>query len=182
MLHKNQASDAVIETVSAAAIPEQIKSAGVEYVLTVPDATTSQSVLVAVERDGELRHIKVCKEDECFGHLGRTVVLRQEGAAAYSEHGLVDSINAAGDRGEYSLPVCVMAGLSRQGEPDSLAKVIRQLRGPEVTDPPLTPWAQASSHRSASDAAIIGPAIVRAYETSTPVVFLLGRRPQTALA
>lgn len=167
-----------LETISAAAILEQIKSAGVEYVLTVPDATTSQSVLSAVERDGELRHIKVCKEDECFGITAGLSFCDKRALLLIQNTGLFDSINALRAIGaEYSLPVCVMVGLLDK-EPDVLPKDSANY-GCRIAQPILD--VMGITHHlieAPSDAAIIGPAIKRAYETSTPVVFLLGRRPK----
>mgnify|MGYP001087050410 CR=1 FL=1 len=50
-----------------ASIIAQIKKANIEYVLSVPDQHTSVGLLYPIAADRDLRLIRVCKEDECFG-------------------------------------------------------------------------------------------------------------------
>jgi sulfopyruvate decarboxylase TPP-binding subunit len=52
---------------SGAAIIAAIKLSGVEYILSVPDITTSSGLLAPIAQDKTLRLIRVCKEDECIG-------------------------------------------------------------------------------------------------------------------
>ena len=44
------------------AIIAAVKSSGVDYVLSVPDITTSSALLAPIAKDKDLRLIRVCKE------------------------------------------------------------------------------------------------------------------------
>jgi sulfopyruvate decarboxylase subunit alpha len=52
---------------SGRAILTAIKKSGVEFVLSVPDITTSEGLLRPLARDRDLRLIRVSKEDETVG-------------------------------------------------------------------------------------------------------------------
>ena len=53
-----------VRTLQGAAIVEAIKQSGIEFVVALPDITTSQGVLLPIAQDPNLRLIRVAKEDE----------------------------------------------------------------------------------------------------------------------
>ena len=168
------------DTITASTILEEVKRVGVEYVITVPDRTTSESVLLAIEGDQDLRHIKVCKEDEAFGISAGLSFCDKRSLVLIQNTGLLDSINALRAIGaEYGLPACVMVGLLDK-ESDRQPKDSANY-GVRIVEPILD--AMGITHHlieTQADAAMIGNAIARAYETSTPVALLLGRPPRAS--
>ena len=63
------------------AIITEIKKAGIEYIISVPDIVTSDGLLWPIVNDPDLSHIRVCKEDEgvsicvALGYCGRHSLL-----------------------------------------------------------------------------------------------------------
>ena len=53
-----------IGTLQGSAIVEAIKQSGIEFVVALPDITTSQGILLPITRDPSLRLIRVAKEAE----------------------------------------------------------------------------------------------------------------------
>src|SRR5271166_241295 len=99
-------------------IIDALKAARVEFVAAVPDIVTSAGLLWPISRDGALRLIRLCKEDEgvsiCTGlaFCGRRAVLLMQ------QTGLMDSLNAIRAIAvEYQQPVCMIVGLLGK-EPD----------------------------------------------------------------
>src|SRR3954453_21989456 len=97
---------------SGASIIREITASGVEFVVSVPDITTSEGLLRPLARAGTPRVIRVCKEDEGIGicaglaHCGKRALL------LIQQTGMLDSINAIrGVAVEYELPICMMVGL-----------------------------------------------------------------------
>jgi len=165
------------EAVTAAAIIRAIKAAGVEFIITLPDKWTSESVLAAVERDPDFTQIKVCKEDEGFGISAGLGFCGKRSMLLIQNTGLLDSINALRSVGvEYSLPVCAMVGLldKEQDVPPALSANF----GVRIVEPVLD--VMGVDHcliECEDDASKIAPAIAGAYEQSRPVAILIGARP-----
>jgi sulfopyruvate decarboxylase TPP-binding subunit len=163
---------------SGESIIRAIKSAGIEFVVSVPDITTSEGLLRPLANSSQPRLIRVCKEDEgvgiCAGlaHTGKRALL------LIQQTGLLDSINAIrGVAVEYSLPVCMMVGLLEKepGVPPRQS----QRYGVRIIEPILE--AMGITYHEIEDAADVSkvtPAIEAAYANSQPVVLLIGRRPQ----
>lgn len=172
------ANSPVGETISAQSILEEVRGAGIDYVITVPDIWTAGSVLTEVAKEPGFRHIKVCKEDEGFGISAGLSFCNRRSMLLIQNTGLLDSINALRAVGmEYGLPICAMVGLLEK-EPD-----ISPSRSANYGVRIVQPILEAMGVRSVlvetePDRQLIGETIVRAYETSSPAVILLGRRPR----
>jgi sulfopyruvate decarboxylase TPP-binding subunit len=167
-----------VSSLSGANIIQQLKSGGIEFVVSVPDITTAAGLLAPLEKLAEPRLIRVCKEDEgvgiCAGlaHTGKRAVLMIQ------QTGLLDSINAIrGVAVEYSLPICMLVGLLEK-EPDVRPRESKRY-GVRIVEPILEAMG-VDYHEIEDEADIgkIGPAIDAAYQQSKPVVLLIGRRPQ----
>ena len=154
-----------------------IKAGRIEFVISVPDITTSESLLRPLAGQASPRLIRICKEDEgiaiCAGlaHAGRRALL------LIQQTGLLDSINALrGVAVEYALPICLMVGLLEKepGVPPMQSKRY----GVRIVEPILDAMG-VSYHEIEDDADVarIAPAIEAAYVQSRPVVLLIGRRP-----
>lgn len=165
------------QVIAAASIVRGIKDAGVEYIITLPDKWTSESVLAAVERDSDFTHIKVCKEDEGFGISAGLGYCGKRAMLLIQNTGLFDSINALRSVGvEYSLPICAMVGLLDK-EPD-VAPTGSANYGVRIVEPVLD--AMGVDHHLVeyeSDAGKVEAAISAAYSRSRPAIILVGNRP-----
>ncbi len=164
-------------TLSGAAILRAVKDAGVEYVLSVPDLHTSEGVLKRVVGDTELKLIRVCKEDECFGIAAgltygdkRSLILIQYTGFLYA----MNAIRAIAC--EHSMPMVMMIGLLSK-EVDVAPRQSKKF-GVAITEPMLDVLGITQHYIDTDDdIALIKPAIEKAYATSTPVALLIGRRP-----
>ena len=160
-----------------AAIIGELKKAGIEFVVAVPDIVTSDGLLWPLSRDADIKLVRICKEDEgiaiCTGlaFAGRRAVL------LIQQTGLLDSINALRAVGvEYEQPVVILVGL--QGKEPDVAPRQSTKYGVAIVEPILA--AMGVAHRwieHAPDEREIGPAIERAYATSRPVCLLIGQPP-----
>ncbi len=164
-------------TLSGAAIVRAVKDAGIEYVLSVPDLHTSQGVLKRVVEDNELKLVRVCKEDECFGiSMGltfgdkRSLILIQYTGFLYA----MNAIRAIAC--EFQQPMVMMIGLLSK-EPDVAPRQSKRF-GVTIVEPMLDVLGIEQHYIDTDeDIAKIKPAIEKAYATSRPVALLIGRRP-----
>lgn len=160
-----------------ALIIEEINKSGVETVVTVPDRTTASGLLQPIARDNELRHVRVCKEDEAIGVAAAMSLCDQRSLVLIQYTGLLDSINAVrGVAVEYEMPICMMVGLLSK-EP-GVAPTDSTKYGVKIIEPILDAMGVAH-HLIESDADLdaIVPAIDEAYKNSCPMVLLIGRPP-----
>ena len=162
---------------SGESILRGIEAAGIGFVISVPDITTSEGLLRPLAQGAGPKLIRICKEDEgvgiCAGlaHTGKRALL------LIQQTGMLDSINAIrGVAVEYSLPICMMVGLLEK-EPGVLPQESKRY-GVRIVEPILDAMGIAH-HLIETDADIpkIRPAIDAAYAGSHPVVLLIGRRP-----
>ena len=157
---------------------EAIKRAGIRFVVALPDRTTSEYVLKPLLRDPEMRVIQVCKEDEGVSICAGLYATGQRALLLMQYTGLLDSANALCHIAvDANNPVCMMVGLLKK-EPDILPTqskfyVVR------VVEPVLDAL-QIDHHliEHPGDVEKIVPAIEAAYQSSKPVVMLIGREPQ----
>jgi sulfopyruvate decarboxylase subunit alpha len=157
-----------------------IKSAGVEYVLSVPDIHTSHGLLYPIAKDKDLRLIRVCKEDECIGIASGLSYSDKRALTLIQYTGFLDSINAIRAVAvEYKQPICMMVGLLGHEAERPPAQSGRY--GVRIIEPICD--AMGIEHLLVSeeaDVAKIAPAIEKAYKLSLPVAILIGRRPATS--
>jgi len=169
--HRNGAS------IEGAAIVEAIKESGVEFVVSVPDLVTSETVLRRVASDSALKLVRVCKEDEGVSICAALSFCDQRALLLMQNTGLLDSMNALrGIAVEYQLPVVMMVGLLLHESAAPPAQ--SHSYGARIVTPILDAMGIAYEYlHSAGDEQRIAPAIERAYANSTPLVLLIGRSP-----
>ena len=157
-----------------------IKASGIDYVLSVPDITTSAGLLAPIANDKTLRLIRVCKEDECIGIATGLAYSGKRALTLIQHTGFLDSINAIrGVAVEYKQPICMMIGLL-QHDPEKAPKESPRY-GVRIVEPILDDMGIAHHLISVdADVAQIKPAIDKAYAESHPVAFLIGRSPSVS--
>jgi sulfopyruvate decarboxylase TPP-binding subunit len=159
------------------AIIRAIKDADVEFVLAVPDFTTSEGLLFPIADDPALKLVRVCKEDEAVGISAGLSYCNRRSLVLIQHTGLLDSINALrGVAVEFGLPICMMVGLLKK-EPGVEPTKSSQY-GVRIVEPILDAMGIAH-HRLETeiDVGKIRPAIDNAYARSAPVALLIGRSP-----
>jgi sulfopyruvate decarboxylase subunit alpha len=162
---------------SGAAIIREIKASRIEFVVSVPDITTSEGLLRPLARERTPRLIRVCKEDEGIGICAGLSYCDKRALLLIQQTGMLDSINAIrGVAVEYALPICMMVGLLEK-EPGVPPRQSKRY-GVRIVEPILEAMGIAYHEIEAEgDVAKIRPAIEDAYASSRPLVLLIGRRP-----
>jgi len=166
------------EVLSAAAIIQEIKRAGIHFVVALPDRTTSHYLLKSLLQDPELRVVQVCKEDEGISICSGLFAAGHRSVLLIQNTGLLDSINnVRGSAVELKNPVCMIVGLLSK-EP-GVAPTASKKYGVRIVEPVLD--AMGVEHtliEEPADVAKIVPAIEAAYDRHDPVVLLIGREPR----
>lgn len=172
-----QSIDAGERALHGGGIIAAIKASGVEYILALPDITTSSGLLAPIAKDAAFRLIRVCKEDECVGIASGLSYADRRALILIQHTGFLDSINAIrGIAVEYKQPICMMIGLL-QHDPEKAPRESPRY-GVRIVEPILDDMGIAH-HLVSVDAHVgkIQPAIEKAYRESEPVALLIGRRP-----
>jgi sulfopyruvate decarboxylase subunit alpha len=154
-----------------------IKASRIEFVVSVPDITTSEGLLRPLSQSIAPRLIRVCKEDEGVGICAGLSYAGRRSLLLIQQTGLLDSINAVrGVAVEYGLPICMMVGLLEK-EPGIPPRQSKRY-GVRIVEPILDAMGIAYHEiEEEADVAKVRPAIDDAYAQSRPVVLLIGRRP-----
>jgi hypothetical protein len=140
-------------------IIREIKASNIEFVVSVPDITTSEGLLRPLAQAKDPRLIRICKEDEGVGICAGLAYSGRRSLLLIQQTGMLDSINAIrGVAVEYALPVCMMVGLLEK-------------------EPGVPPRQSKRYGVRIADVGRIRPAIDEAYAGAHPVVLLIGRRP-----
>ena len=164
------------EPITGAVILDQIAASGIEFVVSVPDITTSAGLLWPLVEDKRFRLVRVCKEDEGVSICAAMSVCNKRALLLIQYTGFLDSINALRAAGcEYQMPVCIMAGLL-QKEPGVKPTQSKSF-GIRIVEPILD--AMKIPHallEDRGDERHIRPAIDAAYAQSYPTVLLIGRQ------
>ena len=165
------------ETLSGSLIIKAVKESGVQTVLTVPDKTTASGLLRPIAADKNLQHVRVCKEDETIGISAALSYSGNRSLILIQYTGLLDSLNAIRAVAvDYEMPICMMVGLLGK-EPGVLPTESKRY-GVKIIQPILDVMGIIHHVIETDDnISIIKPAINKAYETSTPVAFLIGSPP-----
>jgi sulfopyruvate decarboxylase TPP-binding subunit len=164
-------------TLTGRNIIAEIVASGVEFVVSVPDITTSEGLLRQLAPMKAPRLVRVCKEDEGIGICAGLAYAGKRSLLLIQQTGLLDSINAIrGVAVEYALPICMMVGLLEK-EP-GVPPLQSKRYGVRIVEPILDAMG-IPYHEIEEDADVgkIRPAIDEAYSVSRPVVMLIGRRP-----
>jgi sulfopyruvate decarboxylase subunit alpha len=160
-----------------AGIIRAIKASRIEFVVSVPDITTSEGLLRPLAQGTAPRLVRVCKEDEGVGICAGLAYTGRRSLLLIQQTGLLDSINAVrGVAVEYALPICMMVGLLEKepGVPPMQSKRY----GVRIVEPILDAMGIAYHEiEGEADVPKIRPAIDEAYAQSRPVVLLIGRKP-----
>jgi sulfopyruvate decarboxylase TPP-binding subunit len=158
-------------------IIREIVASGIDFVVSVPDITTSEGLLRPLAQMKTPRLIRVCKEDEGIGICAGLAYTGKRALLLIQQTGMLDSINAIrGVAVEYALPACMMVGLLEK-EPGVPPRQSKRY-GVRIVEPILDAMG-IPYHEIEQDADVgrIRPAIDEAYAASRPVVLLIGRRP-----
>src|SRR6187551_201600 len=157
---------------SGQSIISEIKASGIQFVISVPDITTSEGLLRPLAKLTDPRLIRICKEDEGVAICAGLSYTGKRGLLLIQQTGLLDSINAIrGVAVEYSLPIVMMVGLLEKevGVPPRQSKRY----GVRIVEPILEAMGITYHEiESNADVAKIQPAIEEAYANSRPVVLL----------
>jgi sulfopyruvate decarboxylase TPP-binding subunit len=164
-------------SLSGANIIQQLKASGVEFVVSVPDITTSEGLLRPLAAASTPRLIRICKEDEGIGICAGLAYTGKRALLLIQQTGLLDSINAIrGVAVEYKLPICMMVGLLEK-EPGVMPRQSKRY-GVRIVEPILADMGiEYHNLEDQPDIAKIRPAIDDAYANSKPTVLLIGCRP-----
>ena len=168
------------ETIRGHSIIRALVAAGIEYVISVPDITTSEGLLRPLARGEGPPLIRVCKEDEGVGIASGLSYCGKRAILLIQQTGLMDSLNALRSAGcDYGLPICFMVGLLEK-EP-AVSPYQSQKFGVRIV--PQIMDVMGIAHRTLEteeEAVHIRPAIDHAYAVSRPTVLFLGRRPASS--
>lgn len=158
-------------------ILNSLKSAGIEYVVSVPDLTTSEGVLRPLARDTELKLVRVCREEEAIGICAGLLAGGKRPAILIQYTGFLASMNAIRAIAmEYRQPICILVGLLFADAPDDPRQsanygVNRMIPLIEALGMPY------QLARNDDEAAAIAPALTRAFERQEPLTVLITRYP-----
>ncbi len=161
---------------SGAAIISALKQARVRHIAALPDITTSAGLLWPLSEDPDLTLIRLSKEDEGVSICAALSYCEKRAVLLMQQTGLMDSLNnIRAVACEYEQPVCMVVGLLGK-EPDK-APTESASYGVRIVEPVLD--AMEIDHiliENTDDVAQLPDAIDRAYDTSRPMVALIGRR------
>jgi sulfopyruvate decarboxylase subunit alpha len=166
-----------VSGLSGKSIIRAIRASRIDFVISVPDITTSEGLLRPLAAQASPRLIRICKEDEGIGICAGLSYTGRRGLLLIQQTGLLDSINALrGVAVECSLPICMMVGLLEK-EPGVPPRQSKRY-GVRIVKPILDAMAIAYHEiEQQADVAKIRPAIDEACAQSRPVALLIGRRP-----
>src|SRR6185437_9306162 len=163
---------------SGQSIIREIKAAKIDFVISVPDITTSEGLLRPLAKLTDPRLIRICKEDEGVAICAGLSFTGKRGLLLIQQTGLLDSTNAVrGVAVEYNLPICMMVGLLEK----EVGVMPRQSKryGVRIVEPILEAMGIAYHEiEEQADVAKIKPAIEECFKDSKPVVILIGQRPK----
>ena len=167
-----------LEFTSGKAIIAALKQAEIRFVVAVPDIVTSDGLLWPIAEDRDLKLVRICKEDEGVSICAAMSYSNTRALLLMQQTGLMDSLNAIRAIGmDYRRPVCMMVGL--QGKEAHLKLHESAAYGVRIVKPILDVMELSNSPiEEPGDVEGIAPAIDRAYRTSAPHCFLIGRSPE----
>jgi len=177
-MNADAAPGRTVAGLSGESIIREIKASGIQFVISVPDITTSEGLLRPLAKLTDPRLIRICKEDEGVAICAGLSFTGKRGLLLIQQTGLLDSINAIrGNAVEYNLPICMMVGLLQKeaGVPPRQSKSY----GVRIVEPILDAMGIVYQNiEEDPDVAKIRPAIDKAFADSKPVVLLIGQTPK----
>lgn len=163
---------------TAEAIKNQYKRAGIHFVVALPDRVTSHYLLKGLLADPEFKVVQVCKEDEGVSVCSGLYAAGHKSVLMMQYTGFLDSINSIrGIAVEGHFPVCMIVGLLGK-EPD-VAPATSKKFGVRIIEPILDVMG-IEHHLIERDADTqrIAPAIEKAFANSSPTAILIGKEPR----
>ena len=153
-----------------------LKRGRIEYVVALPDITTSAGVLWPISRDQDFKLVRLCKEDEGVAICAGLAITQHRAALLIQYTGFLDSLNAIRAIAcDYALPICMVIGLLEK-EPHVKPRESKRF-GVRIMEPILeTMGIDHFCIDGSQDIAALPPAIERAYENSRPLAALVGQR------
>ena len=166
------------DPLTAAAIKDEFKRAGIHFVVALPDRVTSHYLLKGILADPHFHVVQVCKEDEGISICSGLYASGHKSVFMMQYTGFLDSINAIrGVAVEGHFPVCMVVGLLGK-EPD-VAPTKSKKYGVKIIEPILDVMGIAHQLiERDSDANQIGAMIEKSFATSSPSAILIGREPR----
>jgi sulfopyruvate decarboxylase subunit alpha len=163
---------------TAAAIKNEIKRAGVHFIVALPDRVTSHYLLKGMLNDDDFRVVQVCKEDEGVSICSGLYAAGKKSVLMMQYTGLLDSVNALrGIAVEGRFPICMIVGLLGK-EPDVAPQQSKKF-GVKIIEPILETLGIAHDLvERDGDTGKIAPAIETAFNNSFPRAILIGREPR----
>ena len=163
---------------SAQAVKQEFKRAGIHFVVALPDRVTSHYLLKGLLADPEYKVVQVCKEDEGVSICSGLYAAGHKSVFMMQYTGFLDSINAIrGVAVEGHFPVCMIVGLL--GKEADVAPTQSKKYGVKIIEPILN--VMGIEHHLIErdvDTQQIAPAIEKAFKNSSPVAILIGREPR----
>ena len=163
---------------SANAIKNQFKRAGIHFVVALPDRVTSHYLLKGILADPDFRVVQVCKEDEGVSICSGLYAAGHKSIFMMQYTGFLDSINAIrGVAVEGRFPVCMIVGLL--GKEPGVAPTQSKKYGVKIIEPILD--VMGIEHHLIerdADAQRIAPVIEKTFADSFPSAILIGREPR----
>jgi sulfopyruvate decarboxylase subunit alpha len=163
---------------TAATIKNEIKRAGVHFVVALPDRVTSHYLLKGMLSDDAFRVVQVCKEDEGVSICSGLHAAGKKSVLMMQYTGLLDSVNALRGIGvEGRFPIFMIIGLLGK-EPDVAPQQSKKF-GVKIIEPILDTLGIAHDVvERDGDTGKIAPAIEATFKNSFPRAILIGREPR----
>ncbi len=163
----------MIEPPSARAIFDVLKEAKVEFVISLPDRTTSR-LIELIQQDPSFKFVPVCKEDEGVSICSALSFANRRAVLIMQHTGLLDSVNALlGDASEFKRPLVMIVGLLNKER--GLKPMESKKLAVRISEPVLD--ILNISHvlvDARGDEGRIAGLIEEAYSTPKPVCILIG--------
>jgi len=163
---------------TAQAIKNEFKRAGIRFVVALPDRVTSHYLLKGLIADPEYKVVQVCKEDEGVSICSGLYAAGQRSVLMMQYTGFLDSINAIrGIAVEGRFPVVIVVGLLGK-EPDVEPSKSKKY-GVKIIEP-ICDVMGLEHHliERDSDTNKIAAAIEKSFANSSPSIILIGREPR----
>jgi sulfopyruvate decarboxylase TPP-binding subunit len=163
---------------TAEAIKQEYKRAGIHFVVALPDRVTSHYLLKGLLADPEFKVVQVCKEDEGVSICAGLYAAGHKSVLMMQYTGLLDSINSIrGIAVEGHFPVCMVVGLL--GKEPEVAPTKSKKYGVKIIEPILdTMGIEHHVIENDADAKSIAPTIEKAFASSSPTAILIGKEPR----
>jgi sulfopyruvate decarboxylase subunit alpha len=100
--------DSQAATASAAAILAGLKKAGIDFIATLPDEKMLE-LIRAVEKDTEIKHVPLCREEEGIGICAGACLAGKKTAIIMQNAGFLNSCNALTTTSlQFQIPVLML--------------------------------------------------------------------------